>query len=86
MSISSQDLGSPNVSLSSVPHVVVSTLLYVAGAISVVMIIISALLYVTSAGDPKRTASAKSTLVYAIVGLVIVVAAGGILKFILHSF
>ena len=50
---------------------IVSTLLFIVGAISVVMIIFSGILYATSSGDAGKVARAKNTLTYSIVGLVV---------------
>ena len=45
--------------------------LLAAGALSIILIVISGINFATSAGDPARLKSAKSTLVYAIGGLVL---------------
>jgi hypothetical protein len=58
-------------------------LLYLIGAISIVMIIVGGLRYVLSAGDSKNTAAAKDTILYAVIGLVIALSAGAIIKFVL---
>ena len=50
---------------------VVSTLLFIVGALSVVMIIFSGVLYVISSGDAGKVARAKNTLTYSVVGLVV---------------
>ncbi len=55
------------------------------GFIAVIMIIISGLRYVTSAGDSNATSGAKNTLLYAVVGLVIVVLAQVIVRFVLSK-
>lgn len=57
----------------------------VAGVISVIMLMISGLKYITSKGDPSQTASAKSTLIYALVGLVIVASSQILVRFVLTS-
>jgi len=44
----------------------------IAGIASVIMIIIAGFKYITSGGDGGKVASAKNTLVYAIVGILIV--------------
>lgn len=49
----------------------VNILLYVVGALSVVMIIWAGISYVTSAGDSSKTKRAKDTLLYAIIGLIV---------------
>jgi hypothetical protein len=57
-------------------------LLFIIGAIAILMIIIGGLRYVLSAGDPKATASAKDTILYAVVGLVIAASAYAIVSFV----
>jgi hypothetical protein len=47
----------------------------VAGAAAVVIIILAGLRYVQSSGNPEDIAGARRTLIYAIVGLVIIVLA-----------
>ncbi len=55
----------------------------VVGIISVIMIIIGGLKYITSAGDSGNVTSAKNTILYAIIGLVIVALAQFIVRFVL---
>src|SRR5690348_11943193 len=57
---------------------------WVAGIAAVIMIVIAGLKYVTSGGDSGSISSAKNTLVYAIVGLIIVLLAQVIVQFVLH--
>lgn len=54
------------------------------GAISVIMIIIGGLKYIMSSGDPANTTSARNTILYAIIGLVIAIAAQAIVLFVLR--
>lgn len=54
----------------------------IVGAVSVIMIIIGGLRYITSAGDSSNVTGAKNTILYAIVGLVIVIFAQTIIKFV----
>jgi len=53
-----------------------------AGIAAFVMLIVGGFQYLTAGGDPKKTQAASSTLTYAILGLVIVIAAWFILLFI----
>lgn len=53
------------------------------GVIAVIMIITSGLKYITSQGDAASITSAKNTLLYAIIGLVIVAFAQVIVHFVL---
>lgn len=55
----------------------------VIGFIAVIMIIISGLRYVTSAGDSNAVNGAKNTLLYAVIGLIIVVLSQVIVRFVL---
>ncbi len=55
----------------------------VVGVISVIMIIIGGLKYITSGGDSGNVSGAKNTILYAIIGLVIVALAQVIVKFVL---
>ena len=55
------------------------------GVIAVVMIVISGVKYTTSQGDPGKVQSAKNTILYAIIGLVIALLAFAITNFILNA-
>lgn len=57
----------------------------VVGVISVVMIIIGGLKYITSGGDASNVTGAKNTILYAIIGLVIVALAQIIVRFVLQT-
>lgn len=54
----------------------------VVGVAAVVMIIVGGLRYITSGGDSSKVGSAKNTLIYAIIGLVIVALAQIIVQFV----
>ena len=64
---------------------ITSILLFLIGAISIIMIIVGGLRYVLSAGDSKNTAAAKDTILYAVIGLVIALSAAAIIKFVLSG-
>lgn len=57
----------------------------VVGLVCVVMIIVGGLKYVTSQGDSGNVSGAKNTILYAIVGLVIVALAQLIVKFVVNK-
>jgi hypothetical protein len=65
--------------------VVVNILSFVAGVAAVIMIVFSGVKFVTSGGDSNAVSSAKNTLVYAIIGLVIAVLAQLIVHFVLNA-
>lgn len=54
-----------------------------AGVIAVVMIIVGGVKYMTSQGEASQTASAKNTILYAVIGIVVAVLAQVIVKFVL---
>jgi len=66
--------------------IIVNTLLYALGAVSVVVIIIAGIGYTTSTGDPAAITKAKSTLMYAVVGLVVALLSYAIVNFVLGIF
>ncbi len=65
---------------------IIGIVLFVAGAVAVIVIIISGLNYVTSSGDPGKMTKAKNTLLNAIIGLVIIMAAYAIATFVAGRF
>ena len=71
--------------LGGVLKAIVNILLYVLGAIAVIMIVIGGIRYTTSNGDQGQLTSAKNTILYAVVGLVIAVMAYAIVNFVLSA-
>lgn len=63
---------------------VVGILSSIVGAVAVIMLIIAGFRYVTSGGDSSKIASAKNTLIYAIVGIIVAALAQFIVQFVLH--
>lgn len=61
--------------LYGVIRTVIQVMLVIGGIIAVIMIIIGGIRYMTSGGDQADVKSAKDTILYAVIGLV--VAAGG---------
>jgi cytochrome bd-type quinol oxidase subunit 2 len=55
----------------------------VVGVVSVIMIIIGGLKYITSGGDSGNVTGAKNTILYAVIGLVVVALAQIIVRFVL---
>jgi uncharacterized membrane protein YidH (DUF202 family) len=58
----------------------------VVGIIAVIMIIIGGVKYITSGGDAGNVTGAKNTILYAIIGLVVVALSQIIVQFVLGSF
>lgn len=64
---------------------IVGLLSTIVGIAAVIMIIISGFKYVTSGGDSGGIASAKTTLIYALVGLAIAALAQVLVRFVLNT-
>jgi hypothetical protein len=65
---------------------ITNVMLFVVGAISVIMIVIGGLRYVVSGGNSTNITTAKNTILYAIVGLIIAIMAYAIINFVIGSF
>jgi hypothetical protein len=63
-----------------------NVMLFIVGAISVLMIVVGGLRYVISGGNTTNVAAAKNTILYAIVGLIISMLAYAIINFVISSF
>lgn len=69
----------------SLIQTVVNVMFFILGAIAVIMIIWSGIRYVTSAGNQTAVVSAKNTLIYAVVGLIVAMLAYAIVSFIVGT-
>jgi len=57
----------------------------IVGVIAVIMIIVGGLKYITSGGESSNVSGAKNTIIYAIVGLIVVALAQFIVRFVLTN-
>lgn len=64
---------------------VINVISVIAGAAAVLMIIVGGFRYVTSAGNAEATKAARNTIVYAVVGLIIIALAQIIVHFVLNN-
>jgi len=62
---------------------IISTLFIVAGAVAVIIMIMGGIRYITSTGDGKRVQAAKDTILYAVIGLVVVILGRAIVGFVI---
>jgi len=60
--------------------------LFTLGVVAVIMIIHSGMKYVTSRGDAEQVKSAKNTLLYAVIGLIVAMLAFTIVNFVIGIF
>lgn len=70
----------------SIFTIVSNVLLFIIGAISVIMLIIGGIRYVVSAGDSNAVTGAKNTIMYAIIGIIVALLAYALVNFVLTSF
>jgi len=71
--------------VANVIHAVVSILSLVVGAVAVIMIVLAGFKYITSGGDSGRVSNAKSTLIYALIGVAVAALAQVIVHFVLYN-
>jgi hypothetical protein len=64
---------------------VTNILLFLVGAISVIMLIIGGIRYVISGGDQAQVTAAKNTILYAIVGIVVAFLAYAAVNFVTQA-
>lgn len=64
---------------------VANILIFLVGALAVLVIIFGGLRYVTSTGDAARVKQAKDTILYGIIGLVIAILAYAIVTFVVGN-
>ena len=64
---------------------VTNVLLFLVGAISVIMLIIGGIRYVISGGDQSQVTAAKNTILYAIVGIVVAFLAYAAVNFVTQA-
>lgn len=65
---------------------ITNVLLFIIGAIAVIMIVIGGMRYVLSGGDSNQITAAKNTILYAIIGIVVAILAFAAVNFVIDSF
>ena len=65
---------------------ITNVMLFLIGAISVIMLIIGGIRYVVSGGDSTAVQNAKNTILYAIVGVVVAILAYAVVNFVIGEF
>ena len=75
--------GQTNQKLNNIIRTIINLLSIVVGVVAVIMIIVGGLRYITSGGSDTSVTGAKNTILYAIIGLIIVALAQVMVRFIL---
>ena len=65
---------------------ITNIMLFIIGVLSVIMLIIGGLRYVISGGNKDAVTSAKNTILYAIVGLIVALLAYAAINFVINVF
>jgi hypothetical protein len=83
--VNCNDPGNGLSGLGNIAKKIVDIFSVLVGIVAVIMIIYGGFRYITSGGDSGSVGNAKNTLIYAIVGLVIVALAQVIVRFVLST-
>lgn len=78
--------GGDSASLETNLETIVNILLFILGAIAVIMIVIGGIRYVTSNGESAAITSAKNTILYSVIGLIVAIMAYAIVNFVIKAF
>jgi len=65
---------------------ITNVLLFIIGAVAVIMVIIGGIRYTTSNGDSSQVTAAKNTILYGVVGVIIALLAYALVSFVVDSF
>ena len=65
---------------------VVNVLLFIIGAIAVIMLVIGGMRYTLSGGDANSVKAAKDTILYAVIGIVVAILAYAIVNWVVGDF
>jgi hypothetical protein len=84
--VESAQTGSKDTDAKQVIQSIVNLLLFITGAVAVIMIVIGGIKYVTSAGEASQAKSAKDTILYAVIGLIVAIVAYAVVTFIINAF
>lgn len=65
---------------------ITNVLLFLIGAVSVIMLIIGGIRYTISGGDSTAVTAAKNTILYAVIGIIVSLLAYAVVNFVIGSF
>jgi len=78
--------GAGDKSIKDLIKIISEVLLFVLGAIAVIMIIVGGIRYTTSNGEASQIKSAKDTILYSIIGVIVAILAYAIVNFVVGNF
>lgn len=72
-------------SIGRIGREIVTIFSYIVGVVSIIMIIYGGFRYITSGGESSNVSSAKNTIIYALIGLIIVALAQALVHWVLNT-
>ena len=75
----------PGLSVMGLIRTIGNLLIFLVGAVAVLMLIIGAIKYAASQGDQNALTGAKNTIIYALVGIILAVASFAIVNFVIDQ-
>lgn len=72
-------------SISNLVGTVINILSWIVGIISIIMVIIGGLKFVTANGNAQSAATARSTIIYALIGVVVAAVAQVLVRFVINT-
>lgn len=69
--------------VNKVVNTIIDVFSWVVGIVAVIMVIFGGFRYITAAGDSTKTKTAKDTILYALIGIIIVALAQTIVKYVI---
>lgn len=85
-SVADCDTADDGVDVQSIAETIVNVFTWIVGVVAVIMIIYGGFRYITSGGDSGKVSGAKNAIIFALVGLVIVILAQIIIRFVVNQF
>jgi hypothetical protein len=83
--VSSCDDGDSNGNIDTILRKVIQIFSVIVGFVAVIMIIVGGIKYITSGGDSGNISGAKNTIIYAVIGLIIVALAQVLVHYVLKN-
>lgn len=83
VTLTSKEVNIPNGTPDQVLQVGLNTAYFVAGIIAVIVIIIAGFTITTNGGDPETVKKARNSILYAVIGLVVILTAFGVTWFVI---
>lgn len=78
-----QPSNSPTGNLQTLITRISNTILLIVGIIAVLMLIIGGFQYIASAGNPESVGKAKSTILYAVIGILVTLLAYALVQYVI---